>query len=254
MSHTVCMLLSFCDKNARRWWCCYYVRAERVWCVIRCSLLSACPPRDEKEVKSKSKYWGGHAQRKRWEKKRVSQQKTPQKLMRHVWVFFSPEKIFNLRREKSRGCFVSSILVQKEYLETRTQRAPHGHLSAPLKTDCNPTSVPRRQGIPELLRVCPPGRNPGGNTRRSGVHRVRLELFFFLFVLVFYYPAPFFFFGRSWKFFGEKTHVALFSWTPVEISHKNSKNHLKKRRTKISKKKNAFFSLLFCTKTHTRNP
>ena len=118
--------------------------------------------------------------------------------MRHVWVFFSPEKSFNLRREKSRGCFVSSILVQKEYLETRTQRAPHGHLSAPLKTDCNPTSVPRRQGIPELLRVClPSGGTPEG-ILDVAEYIACVELFFFLFVLVFYIPsAPFFFLRRS---------------------------------------------------------
>ena len=89
------------------------------------------------------------------------------KKFRDMWVF----KIFNFAAKKVGVAFVE-YSGAKEYLETRTQRAPQRHLSAPLKTDCNPTSVPRRQGIPELLRVCPPGRNPGGNTRRSGVHRV----------------------------------------------------------------------------------
>ena len=95
--------------------------------------------------------------------------------MRHVWVF-SPEKFSTFAAKKLGVAFVE-YSGAKEYLETRTQRAPQRHLSAPLKTDCNPTSVPRRQGIPELLRVCPPGRNPGGNTRRSGVHRASRVVF-----------------------------------------------------------------------------
>ena len=45
--------------------------------------------------------------------------------------------------------------------------------------------------------VCvPPGGTPEG-ILDVAEYIVRLELFFFLFVLVFYYPAPFFFFGRS---------------------------------------------------------
>ena len=112
-------------------------------------------------------------------------------------------KIFNLRREKIRGCFCRVFWCKKS-TSRLARNVHHKDTYLRLKTDCNPTSVPRRQGIPELLRVCPPGRNPGGNTRRSGVHRVRLELFFFLFVLVFYYPAPFFFLRPKLKIFRRK--------------------------------------------------
>ena len=77
-------------------------------------------------------------------------------------------KIFNFA-EKLGVAFVE-YSGAKEYLETRTQHAPHGHLSVLLKTDCNPTSMLRRD---TRAPVCvSPGRAPGGNTRRSGVHRV----------------------------------------------------------------------------------
>ena len=108
--------------------------------------------------------------------------------MRHVWVF-SPEKFSTFAAKKLGVAFVE-YSGAKEYLETRTQHAPHGHLSA-LKTDCNPTSMPRREY--QSSRVCvPPGGTPEG-ILDVAEYIVCVELFFFLFVLVFYYPAPFFF-------------------------------------------------------------
>ena len=99
-------------------------------------------------------------------------------------------KIFNLRREKIRGCFCRVFWCKKS-TSRLARNVHHKDTYLRLKTDCNPTSVPRRQGIPELLRVCPPGRNPGGNTRRSGVHRVSSCFSFSLFS--YFIPAPFFF-------------------------------------------------------------
>ena len=92
-------------------------------------------------------------------------------LFSRQWMGLFARKIFNLRREKIRGCFCRVFWCKKS-TSRLARNVHHKDTYLRLKTDCNPTSVPRRQGIPELLRVCPPGRNPGGNTRRSGVHRV----------------------------------------------------------------------------------
>ena len=159
--------------------------------------------------------------------------------MRHVWVF-SPEKFSTFAAKKLGVAFVE-YSGAKEYLETRTQRAPQRHLSAPLKTDCNPTSVPRRQGIPELLRVCPPGRNPGGNTRRSGVHRVRRVVFLSLCSRILL-SSTIFFLRPKLKIFRRKDPRRVVFLDTLEISHKNSKNHLKKGEQKFQKKKRVFFT------------
>ena len=92
--------------------------------------------------------------------------------------------------------------MQKEYLETRTQHAPQRHLSA-LKTDCNPTSMPRREYQSSCVCV-PPGGPPEGIL--DVAEYIVCRVVFFLFVLVFY-PSTIFF-RRSCKFFGEKTIVA----------------------------------------------
>ena len=75
----------------------------------------------------------------------VSQKFLESKDDTYVWVFFSPEKIFNLRREKSRGCFVSSILVQKS--TSRLARNTH-HTDTYLRR-LKQTAIPH---------LCPAGR------------------------------------------------------------------------------------------------
>ena len=121
-----------------------------------------------------------------------------------MWVF-SP-KNFQLRREKIRGCFCRVFWCKKS-TSRLARNMHHKDTYLRLKRDCNPTSVPRRQGIPQLLRVSPPGRNPGGNTRRSGVHRASSCFSFSLFS--YFIPEHHF-------FFGEKTNVANLIVAPRE--------------------------------------
>ena len=109
-------------------------------------------------------------------------------------------KIFNFA-EKLGVAFVE----YSGYLETRTQHAPHGHLSVLLKTDSNPTSMLRREYQSSCVCVSPGGPPEG---ILDVAEYIVCRVVFFLFVLVFY-PSTIFFSAKL-KIFGEKTNVAFF--------------------------------------------
>jgi hypothetical protein len=94
------------------------------------------------------------------------------KKFRDMWVF----KIFNFAAKKVGVAFVE-YSGAKEYLETRTQHAPHGHFSALLKTDCNPTSMPRREY--QSSRVCVPSGGPPEGILDVAEYIACVELFSF---------------------------------------------------------------------------
>ena len=101
----------------------------------------------------------------------------------------------------------------------------------------------------------PPGGTPEG-IRDVAEYIVRLELFFFLFVLVFYPRAPFFFFLRpKLKIFRRKDPrrvVFLDTYVLGDLTKIQKFTYKKKENKNFKKKKRVVFSLLFCTKTHTQ--
>ena len=146
-------------------------------------------------------------------------------------------KIFNLRREKIRVAFVE-YSGAKEYLETL-----QSHICAP------------QAGNTRAPACVSPGRNPGGNTRRSGVHRASRVVFLSLCSRILSQSTIFFLLRPKLKIFGEKTHfcrvVFLDTYVLGDLT-KIQKFTYKKKENKNFKKKNAFFHSFFALK-HTRN-
>ena len=84
-------------------------------------------------------------------------------------------KIFNLRREKIRGCFCRVFWCKKS-TSRRARNMHHKDTYLRLKQTAIPHLCPAGREYQSSC-VCPPGRNPGGNTRRSGVHRASRVVF-----------------------------------------------------------------------------
>ena len=116
-------------------------------------------------------------------------------------------KIFNLRREKIRGCFVSSILVQKS--TSRLARNTHhtGTYLRRLKETAIPHLCPAGREYQSSCVCVPPGGTPEG-ILDVAEYIVRLELFSFS---LFSYFIP-----EHHFFFGEKTDVANVIVAPRE--------------------------------------
>ena len=116
-------------------------------------------------------------------------------------MVFSPKNL-QLRR-KIRGCFCRVFWCKKS-TSRLARNMHHKDTYLRLKTDCNPTSMPRREYQSSCVCV-PPGGPPEGIL--DVAEYIVCRVVFFLFVLVFYPPSTIFF-RRSCKFFGEKTIVA----------------------------------------------
>ena len=114
-----------------------------------------------------------------------------------MWVF--RRKIYNAPRKKLGVAFVLSILVQKS-TSRLARNTHHKDTYLRLKTDCNPTSVPRRQRNTRA-RVCPV--IPSEGIRDVAEFACRVVVF--LVVLVFYPLSEHHFFFGEVENFSAKT-------------------------------------------------